>query len=151
MFKALFRQLRVKKEVVTENVKYQNSGLNKELADELNQRLLELMIHDKLYRDSELNLEKLAKHLETNRHNTSQIINQYHKKSYSEFINDFRIDDAKEIILRYKNININKLVFDLGFNSKSNFYEAFKRRTNLTPTQFKINHSDEPSNAIHLI
>jgi len=119
-------------------IKYKNSGLDDSLALELSDKLLELMVKEKLYRNPELTLELLSSHLQTTRHNTSQIINQYYNKSYSDFINDFRINDAKEIIKKSKDIKINKLLFDLGFNSKSNFYNAFKRRLNMTPSQFKI-------------
>ncbi len=151
MFKSVIKKIFGIKENENISTKYKNSGLNKELALELNQKLLDLMIKNKLYRDTDLNLEKLSKSLETNRHNTSQIINQYHRKSYSDFINDFRIDDAKEILMKQKNLNINKLIYDLGFNTKSNFYEAFKKRTNLTPSQFKEKYSHNNFNTKGLI
>lgn len=141
LFKILF--FRVNKKNKTQPEKYKNSGLSDSLAESLYSKLIQLMTEEKLYLDSDITLEILAKKIETNRHNVSQIINQFYQKKYSEFINDYRIEEAKKIILESKNLNVNRLIFDVGFSTKSNFYRAFKKRTNTTPSQFKHAHSKE--------
>lgn len=119
------------------SIKYRNSGLTETFAEELNENLIRLMSVDKIFLDSELNLEELSKNLNTSIHLASQLINQYYNKNFRDYINDFRIDEAKDLIMKHKNPHIDKIAFDVGFKSKSSFYSAFKKRTNVSPSKFK--------------
>ncbi|WP_237443362.1 helix-turn-helix domain-containing protein [Sinobacterium norvegicum] len=55
------------------------------------------------------------------------------------FVNNYRIEAARRILLDpdTSNMPIVELAIEVGFKSKSSFYDAFKRATNMTPTQFK--------------
>ncbi len=121
-------------------VKYEKSGLNESLAIELKQKLLELMVDEQVYKDNSINLAKLSTKLDTTKHNTSQIINEHFKENFFDFINDFRIDEAKELLIDDdNNMNISAVFYEVGFNNKVSFNNAFKKRTGLTPSQFRNN------------
>ncbi|WP_460217959.1 helix-turn-helix domain-containing protein [Psychroserpens sp. MEBiC05023] len=118
-------------------VKYKKSGLSKSLSLELKQKLLSLMIDDQVYKENNISLEILANRLGTSKHNTSQIINEHFKENFFEFLNDFRIDEAKELLISNNTMNITEILYEVGFNNKVSFNNAFKKRTGLTPTQYK--------------
>lgn len=119
-------------------VKYKKSGLSKSLSLELKQKLLQLMIDAQAYKENNISLEILSNKLGTTKHNTSQIINEHFKENFFEFLNDFRIDEAKELLVSDDNqLNITEILYEVGFNNKVSFNNAFKKRTGLTPTQYK--------------
>lgn len=80
--------------------KYKKSGLTPSFSLELKENLLVLLKEDKIYIENDLNLESLSTKLGTTRHNTSQVINEHFNMSFSELMNQFRIDEATEILKR---------------------------------------------------
>ncbi|NOQ26530.1 MAG: helix-turn-helix domain-containing protein [Bacteroidales bacterium] len=96
------------------------------------------MKRDKLYLKPKLSLNELAENIDINPKYLSQIINKNFNKSYSEYINTYRIEYAKKELLSIKNTNftISAISENCGFNSKSTFNETFKKLTNQTPSQF---------------
>lgn len=122
----------------TEEEKYKNSGLTEEMKSQLKSDLLYLLNTDKIYLDHSLTLIKLAKKIDVDRYSISQVINQEFKKTFYELINDYRIKEALEIIENKKesNILIIDLIYESGFNNKVSFYREFKKRTQMTPSEF---------------
>jgi len=118
--------------------KYLKSGLTPSLSEELKEELVNLLTEDKVYRDSNINLEILSDKLKTTRHNTSQIINEHFDMNFFELINKFRIEEAIDLLLEDKNGNLNiiDVAYEVGYNNKVTFNKAFKKATSLTPTQF---------------
>ncbi|MCK5148628.1 AraC family transcriptional regulator [bacterium] len=120
---------------------YQKSGLMQEDAEMMAQQLIALMEREKPYLDSELRLASLAEKLNVTPHNLSQVINSFCGKSFFEFVNSFRIDEAQKILSdpnkqMYKMMTI---AYDSGFNSKTSFYAFFKKSTSMTPAQYQKN------------
>ncbi|WMI69497.1 AraC family transcriptional regulator [Mangrovimonas sp. YM274] len=124
--------------------KYKKSGLTTSFSNELKDTLMKLLLDEKIYRDSSLNLEKLSEKLDTSRHNTSQIINEHFNENFFELVNDFRIQEAKEL-LEISNpkskMNISEIFYEVGFNNKVTFNNAFKKRTGITPSQYRKENS----------
>lgn len=118
---------------------YQRSGLNGEEAELLSNKLVEFMQTEKPYCESDLNLSTLSKRLNTTTHKLSQVINSKFGKNFFEFINDYRIEEAKELLSDPNNnkFKIMSLAYDCGFNSKSTFFTLFKKNTSLTPSEFR--------------
>jgi len=117
------------------NVKYQRTGLSKELSKDLKEKLLNLMEEDKLFLESEINLLDIAKLLNVSRNQASQVINENFDLSFYDFINSYRIAEAKELI--DNKLNFTEIAYTVGFNNRISFYKAFKKFTGLNPTQFK--------------
>ena len=97
----------------------------------------------KLYLDPDLRLSSLANKVNLPGYQISKSINVILDKNFNEYINDFRIDDAKTKLIsqEFKNITILAVALESGFNSKSSFNLQFKKRTSLTPVQFRSQNS----------
>lgn len=119
--------------------KYERSGLSVEAAQRYQFTLMEIMQQEKLYLDGDLTLPGLAEAAGLTTHQVSQVINGQMNQNFFSFVNNYRIQLAKRLLLDPKtsSMPIVELTFEVGFQSKSSFYEAFKKVTNMTPTQFK--------------
>ncbi len=118
--------------------KYKNSNLTKSLSLELKERLLNLLDNEKVYKQNDITLQKLAEMLDTTRHNTSQIINEHFELNFFELINTYRIEEAKELLKDWKDtkINIIDVAYEVGFNNKVTFNKSFKRFSQSTPSEY---------------
>ena len=119
--------------------KYEKSGLTPSLSMELKDNLIALLENEKIYKENDINLEILAERLNTTRHNASQVINEHFDLNFHELINKYRINEAKNIFdLDYqKNLNIIDVAYEVGYNNKVTFNKAFKKDTNLTPSEYQ--------------
>ncbi|WP_114939136.1 ABC transporter permease [Mucilaginibacter endophyticus] len=91
------------------------------------------------YRDAELSLNSLAEKLGLHTHELSRIINTVFKKSFNDFINEYRV---REVALKmqdtsYDHITLLGLAYESGFNSQSSFHRIFKQFTGKTPLEYK--------------
>ena len=71
-------------------------------------------------------------------HELSRLINENLNSSFTEFINEYRVEEAKQLIAINANYTIEAIGNQSGFNSKSAFYKAFKTYTGTTPAKFKF-------------
>jgi AraC-like DNA-binding protein len=119
--------------------KYQNSALSEDEAVTYKNQLFEKIKNEKLYTDPALTLKSLAELLSIPSYQLSQLINQKLEKNFTEFINEYRINEAKNLLSNPENVNekIESVAYDSGFNTPSAFYSAFKKFTNTTPSQYK--------------
>jgi AraC-like DNA-binding protein len=101
--------------------------------------LVEYMQNEKVYLNSELRMQDIAVNLEIPAHILSYIINTILNQNFYDFINQYRIKEAKNRLnnLQYKNLTIVAIAYDCGFNSKATFNRLFKQYTGLTPSQFR--------------
>lgn len=105
---------------------------------ELNELLMSYMEKEKPYLNPELSLPELADSLEISRNQLSSVINSLHKKNFYEFVNQYRVNEVKQLMKdpANKHLKLISLAYDAGFNSKASFYRIFKQLTHLTPTQY---------------
>ncbi|SIQ20963.1 helix-turn-helix domain-containing protein [Maribacter ulvicola] len=114
--------------------KYANSSLVD--SSNLFYKINSLVKDEQLYLESEIKINSLAEKLNKSVHHISQAINQNTGKSFPDFINSFRIQEAKKKLLQPKPDTIFTILLEVGFNSKAAFYSAFKKNTQQTPSQF---------------
>ena len=119
--------------------KYQKSNLTEEEAGRIEQAILVLMLEKKPFMDPEMNIEGLAAMVDSNRHHLSQVLNEKMKKSFYDFINYYRVTEAKLLLADPSRINykIASIAYDAGFNSLSTFNDVFRKCTGFTPSQFR--------------
>ena len=129
-------------DVVTKE-KQRRSYLSNIDTDNLKSRIEELMYSKEIYTDEHLTLEKLAFQAEVSSHQLSEFINEYYHKNFTTFINEFRINKAKELLINNPAYTILAVAYDVGFNSKSVFNKAFRETTGLTPSQYKGNNQNK--------
>lgn len=127
-------------EAASEATKYARSGISVEDAQRYKIRLMRTMQEQKLYLDCDLTLRDLAEHADMSYHQASQVINGQMNQRFFSFVNNYRIQLAKELLADPKTskMAIVDLAMEVGFKSKSSFYDAFKKVTRITPTQFKL-------------
>ncbi len=117
--------------------KYMNKKISDGDAVVLIKQLNELMKEKKLYQDADLKIADVASQLNTPAHHLSQLINDNLGKSFSLFISEYRIEEAKRLLVSDNNYKIEVIGYDCGFNSKSTFFTTFKRITGKTPASYK--------------
>lgn len=122
--------------------RYKSSQLQPAYVDEVIKKLTYRMEVEKTYRDEELSLQVLAEKLSVTPHHLSQILNEKLNKSFSDYINTYRIEEAKKLLADDKNGHrkVLTIAFDVGFNTKAAFNYAFKKYTGMTPTQYRKKH-----------
>ena len=102
-------------------------------------KLTFLMDKEKPYLDFELTLQKLAIQTDIPERELSILINHHLNKHFFDFINEYRINDAKTLLQdpTRKELTVLEILYKVGFNSKSSFYTAFKKITDQTPTAYR--------------
>lgn len=100
------------------------------------ERLEKSMQEDKLYREMGITRETLASKLAMPEHQLSRIINHHFEKNFNEFINHYRVEEAK-LRLKAEGTAITTIAFEVGFNSIASFNRVFKEITSTSPTEFR--------------
>jgi AraC-like DNA-binding protein len=113
--------------------------LDPKRAEEYTERLFQAMESEKPYLNPELSLSSLSKEMGIKRHYISQILNLQLKKSFWDFINEYRIREAQNLLSdpEKQELSMLQVAFEVGFNSASSFSRAFKRHTGTTPTKYR--------------
>jgi len=126
-------------ELFTLKEKYESSVLTQKKKDIYLEKLQQAMTVEKLHHDENITLQSIAKTLSIPANYLSQTINEEFDQNFPDFINTHRIDEAKELlkdpIKSY--LSILGIAYEVGFNSKSVFYTAFKKHTGMSPSQFQ--------------
>jgi len=118
---------------------YKKSGLKSNMAKSKHHDLLTFMKTEKPYLNPKLTLSELAQSLNISSNHLSQIINQYEKVNFHDFVNIYRVNEFIERAQTNKNFNYLVNAFDSGFNSKSSFNSVFKKIKDATPSQYLAN------------
>jgi len=119
--------------------KYEKSTLTPERAEAYLKKLLGLMDRERPYTDGSLTLSKLAARLSVTPHHLSQVINERLNQNFFDFVNTYRVEEAKRQLFddTKKHYSLLAIAEAVGFNSKSAFNAAFKKQTDMTPSDFK--------------
>lgn len=109
-----------------------------EEAEALSQKLESIMYEKALYKNPNLTLQELAKEINISSHQLSQLLNTNLGKNFTSFVNEFRIKEACEMIVSNDKLTLEAIGYDVGFNSKSTFFAAFKKHTGKTPSNYQV-------------
>lgn len=104
---------------------------------ELMSQISQLMEQEQLYLDSDLKLADLATRLHTNRNAVSACINSQRGYSFSQFISNYRVEHAKQLLRQHPDMKMTEVWMQSGFTTESSFFRAFKAATGLTPAEWK--------------
>ncbi len=118
-----------------------NETFNTNTLHEFYNHLIVHMEKEKPYIDNELRLVNLADQLGFSTHLLSKIINEIAGKNFNNFVNEYRLLEAERLLKSEQNYNIKSVYFQVGFNNKVTFYNAFKSKHNCTPSEFKLKSS----------
>ncbi len=119
--------------------KYANSAMDKMTSQRYITRLKEVFETEETYLDSRLNLKQAAQRLDVAPRELSQAINENEQQNFSEFVNGYRVQKAKELLIDavYAQEKIATIAYDCGFGNVTSFNLAFKTATGLTPSQYR--------------
>lgn len=110
-----------------------------ELADELYDKILNLIVIQKKYKDPNYSAKDLAKELRTNTRYLSAIINSRFGMNYSCLLNEYRIKEALHLLVdkRYAEKNVEEISALVGFANRQSFYAAFYKIMGETPNGYR--------------
>ena len=110
-----------------------------DLADELYQKIVVIVIVKKKYKDPNFSSKDLAKLLKTNTRYLSAVVNSRFGMNYSCLLNEYRVKDALRMMADKKNAdkNIEEISANVGFANRQSFYAAFYRIVGETPNGYR--------------
>lgn len=113
-----------------------------ELVDELYEKILEIFVAKKKYRDPNYSAKKLAEELNTNTRYISAVVNIRFRQNYSSLVNEYRIKDAMYLLVdkRYMDKTMEEISAMVGFANRQSFYAAFYKYEGMTPRTYRMNH-----------
>ena len=129
------------KEKQDKNAPYR-SLIRAELADELYEKILNIIVIQKRYRDKDFSAKILAKELNTNTRYISAVINSRFNTNFSCLINEYRVKEALHRMTdkRYLDMTIEEIGTLVGFANRQSFYASFYRVMNETPNGYRRRH-----------
>lgn len=99
-------------------------------------KILQEQLSQGLFESSDLSLVKLSEASGVNIHLASKAINECSGGNFSDWVNLYRVEKAKSLLIE-TNTQVSRICYEVGFNSKSTFYSAFKKMTGLTPAVYR--------------
>lgn len=118
--------------------KYKSGLFNEQLIENIISKLQQLFEHEKVFVDPELTLSGVAQKLDTQPHIVSQVINDRFRKSFNELLNQYRVEEFNRRARdpKYAAYSIIGIAQEVGYNSKSSFYAAFRKIHGTTPSEY---------------
>ncbi|MBB2148183.1 helix-turn-helix domain-containing protein [Pedobacter gandavensis] len=117
--------------------KYSGKKVNEEEVGILLGKLERVMTEQEIYRNPDLKLSDLSKGINVSSHQLSQFLNDNLGKNFTTFVNEFRINEACKIISTDHRLTLESIGYEVGFNSKSTFFAAFKKLKGTTPLSYQ--------------
>ena len=105
-------------------------------TEELKQRVIDLMEQQKLYLNSELKVGDVAEALGIGRRQASESVMSFGVTSFSQFVNGYRVEHAKQMLLGNRDIKIGGVWAESGFSNETSFFRVFKQFTGMTPREW---------------
>ena len=122
-----------------EPVKDEPEQAKEKITPELIAQITQYMEAEKPYLTPALTLEKLAIQMRIPARLLSNIINRHFNCNFFEFINSYRIDEAKCMLSNQNQSEktVLDIMLDVGFNSKATFNTLFKKKVGMTPSEYR--------------
>lgn len=124
---------------------YKQSRLGEVDLNQLERRLHNAMQIDRIYTEESLTLAKLAKHTNVTVHQLSEYLNVNKAISFRNYINEWRIGFACELLISKPQMSVLEIAFECGFGAKSTFHTAFQKHMGMHPSRYRNNLSSKLS------
>ena len=113
-----------------------------QLMDEMKEKILNLIVMQKKYKDKNYSAKRLAEDLGTNTRYVSAVVNVRFHMNYTTFINKYRIEDAMTILVdrRYQDLKMEEVSDMVGFSTRPSFYASFYKFMGMTPREYRLKH-----------
>ena len=109
------------------------------MMDEMQEKILNIIVMQKKYRDKDYSAKKLAEDLGTNTRYISAVVNVRFHMNYTSFVNKFRIDEAMAMLAdkRFDGFNMEEISDMVGFSNRQSFYASFYKINQMTPREYR--------------
>ena len=116
--------------------------ISPKLMDDLKEKILEVILIQKKYKDKNYSAKQLAADLGTNTRYISAVVNVRFHMNYTSFVNKFRIEEAMAMLVdrRYVDLNMEDISDMVGFTNRQSFYASFYKINGVTPREYKLRH-----------
>lgn len=116
--------------------------INPKTMDEMRDKILDIIVMQKKYKDKDYSAKKLAEDLGTNTRYISAVVNVKFHMNYTSFVNKFRIEEAMAVLVdkRYMGLKIEEVSDMVGFANRQSFYASFYRLLKMTPRDYRMRH-----------
>jgi AraC-like DNA-binding protein len=134
------QQLQITEEILEDKeLKVEYEEVNYLQGADLRTQLIELFESEKIYKKSDLRITSVSDSLKTNRTYISRLINDEFNINFNEFVNKYRIEEAKQLLVNKDNklFTMEHIAEKSGFGSVNSFTRVFKEFEGITPGQFK--------------
>ena len=121
------------------------------LMDEMKEKILNIIVMQKKYKDKNYSAKRLAEDLGSNTRYVSAVVNVRFHMNYASFINKYRIEEAMSILVdkRYQDLRMEEVSDMVGFANRQSFYASFYKLMNMTPRDYRMQHLQQhPSQAV---
>lgn len=113
-----------------------------ELVDEMLRKIHDVVFRQRRFKEKDFSISQLAKELNASVHTVSLLINRHLGMSFTSYVNQFRVKEAKKMLAsrRYHGLNMEDIGAMAGFSTRQSFYVAFAKAGGLTPRQYRMEH-----------
>jgi len=119
--------------------KRDDTEANESGDEQLMQKICQIMEQQQLFLDSRLKISDIAEMLNSNRTYVSNCINNSRGCSFTQFVNGYRVDYAKQLLQQNPDTKLSEVWTSSGFSTESSFFRAFKSHCGMTPNEWKEN------------
>ena len=115
------------------------------LMDELKEKIPNVIVMQKKYKDKNYSAKRLAEDLGTNTRYISAVVNVKFHMNYTSFVNKYRIEEAMSILVdkRYQELRIEEVSDMVGFSNRQSFYASFYKIMGITPKDYRMQHASK--------
>jgi AraC-like DNA-binding protein len=106
-------------------------------------KIIHLLENETLYSNPDLTLDELAGKIGIPPYLTSKVLSQNLNTNFYSIVNKYRLQKVKQELLTKSGKSIIEIAYNAGFNSKTSFYETFKKETGISPSEFIKKHKSE--------
>lgn len=117
------------------------------LMDEMKEKILNIIVMQKKYKDKDYSAKRLAEDLGTNTRYISAVVNVRFHMNYTSFVNKFRIEEAMTILIdkRFQHLKMEEVSDMVGFSNRQSFYASFYKIMHMTPREYRLKHLSQPT------
>jgi len=105
--------------------------------EELMQRIHQIVVEEKQFLNSELTVQSLARQMGIHRNYISSCVNDQKGCNFTQYVNAYRVEYAKQLMLQHPDLKMNAIALDSGFANDTSFFRTFRAFTDQTPSDWK--------------
>ncbi len=127
--------------ITSHKSKYKDSSISDNQINSIFEEIQKYFNEEKPFLDNEFSISKLSQELQTPIKQISQAINTLTQGNFNDFVNNYRLEESQRLLFEVpkEKLSVSQIYFTVGFNSRSTFYESFKKKYGQTPSELRRN------------